>query len=115
MILLDTDHLSTLKYPDKDRYTDLVARMNLSADQDFAITVISVEEQFRGWMAAIARERQVRQQVRGYREMAGLFDFLGGWTIAPFDDQAADEFKRLRARGPHRQHGPEDRHDRPGQ
>ena len=96
MIVLDTDHLTLLKYPENDRYPRLVSRMNLSDDQDFGISIVTVEEQFRGWMAAIARERKVRQQVHGYLELRGLFTFLSGWSLVPFTEQAADEFERLR-------------------
>jgi len=96
MIVLDTDHLTVLKYPEGDMYAHLVSRMNLSEDQAFGITIVTVEEQFRGWLAAIARERQVREQVHGYEELVRLFGFLSGWSLIPFTEQAAHQFERLR-------------------
>ena len=56
MILLDTDHISVLKYPDHPRFASLSRRLDTSPDQDIATTVITVEEQMRGWLAWINRE-----------------------------------------------------------
>jgi tRNA(fMet)-specific endonuclease VapC len=99
MILLDTDHLPALKYrgtPARDR---LIDRMTVSPDQAFAVSIVSVEEQFRGWMAAIARFRKVEQQVPPYTQLLELFQFFSRWTILPFDVRAAIEFERLRDAG----------------
>jgi len=99
VILLDTDHLTLLKYPDSPRYAALTARMEASPDQDIGTTIISVEEQWRGWLPVISRERQVTRQVRPYQELLGLLDFLGRWTVLPFDEADAACFSRLRGNG----------------
>ena len=89
MILLDTDHLSVLQIPSSERRTRMLARLALAGDEDIGTTIISVEEQTKGWLAAIARERQARRQVRAYRELFGFFHLF---HIAQFDEQAADLF-----------------------
>ncbi len=99
MILLDTDHLTTLSYPRSARCQALQARLHASPDQQIGTTIISVEEQWRGWFAVIARQRNIRRQVKGYRELVELHAFLSGWTIVPFDDAAADRFEHFRASG----------------
>ena len=48
MILLDTDHVNVLKYPEHLRFASLTTQLNISDDQDIATTVIPVEEQMRG-------------------------------------------------------------------
>jgi len=96
MILLDTDHLTILKYVDKPRYAALRGRIDSSPDQQFGTTIVTVEEQWRGWFAIIARRREVRAQVQAYRELMDLLDFLLRWTVVPFDERAAEEFERLR-------------------
>src|SRR2546421_171300 len=53
MILLDTDHLTALKYDEHPRCRALRERMNASDDPFFATTIISAEEQMRGWLAKI--------------------------------------------------------------
>ena len=96
MILLDSNHLSILKYHESERSIRLVARLALSGDPVVGAPVICVEEQMRGWMASIAKERQPERQVYAYRELAGLFSFFARLPIVPFDDAAAVEFKSLR-------------------
>jgi hypothetical protein len=62
MILLDTDHLSVLKYTASSRCQALIARMQASPDQQIGTTIVSVEEQWRGWFAVIARRKDVHRQ-----------------------------------------------------
>jgi tRNA(fMet)-specific endonuclease VapC len=47
----------------------------------------------------IARFKDVRRQVKAYRELVELHAFLSGWTVLPFDDQAAKRFVQLRSSG----------------
>ena len=63
-----------------------------------AVSIISVEEQMRGWLATVAKERQAKRQVFGYRELARLFDYFRTFTIVLFDEPAADQFDRLAAK-----------------
>lgn len=100
MILLDSDQISVLKYPRSQRALQLAERLEAAGDT-IATTVITVEEQMRGWLATIARERLPPRQVRAYRELADLFTFFASYTIAPFDDSAAvrlEELTRLKIR-----------------
>ena len=66
MILLDTDHLSVLKYDEHPRCSALRARMNASEDSLFATTIISAEEQMRGWLAKTHAAKDAEQQVAWY-------------------------------------------------
>ena len=96
MTLLDTDHLSLLKYPESARCARLVARMEASVDQEIGTTIVSAEEQLRGWLAVIARFRDVARHVGPYAELGELLTFLQRWTVMPFDQAAYAEFSRLR-------------------
>jgi tRNA(fMet)-specific endonuclease VapC len=97
MILLDTDHLTLLKYAEGERGARLVERLRaLPPEQVVAVPIIAVEEQMRGWRAAIAKERQAHRQVFAYRELARMLEFFRGFTIALFDERAADQFDGLR-------------------
>lgn len=96
MILLDTDHLSVLRFRSGERCRRLVARMEASADEIFGTTIINVAEQMKGWLAAINKERQAVRQVTAYRELARLFDFFSCYHIALFDEAAAARFDDLR-------------------
>ena len=82
MILLDTDHVTILKYPGSERGARLVQRLAaLPAGEVVGVTIITVEEQMRGWLAAVAKERSARRQVTAYRELANLFDFFAAFSL----------------------------------
>ncbi len=99
MILLDTDHLSMLKYPNTTRCAALTQRLSASPDQKIGTTIVSIEEQWRGWLAVIARNREIRRQLKAYRELADLLDFLSQWNVVPLDEKAVERFEALRAAG----------------
>jgi hypothetical protein len=96
MIILDSDHFSILQQPGSPQFAPLVAAA--SADQDFRATVISVEEQTKGWLAAINRTR-VEDQPRYYSRLVALIDFYSRWRIVSFDPPAAELFTSLRMAG----------------
>lgn len=96
MILLDTDHVTILSYPNSQRAQRLQARLNAVAGAAIAVSIVTVEEKMRGWLAAIAKEREVVRQVAGYRELTALLWWFGSRTIAPFDQAAAEQFALIR-------------------
>jgi tRNA(fMet)-specific endonuclease VapC len=96
MILLDTDHLSVVANRRASGYAPLMARLQASAEMPLATTIVSVEEQCRGWLAKINRTRSIHNQIPAYEQLANLFSFLSDWEIVPLDTRAADEFERLR-------------------
>ena len=55
-----------------------------------------MQEQLRGWLALIHRQREVHQQIPGYSRLLAFLDFLRRWLIVPLDERAADQFTRLR-------------------
>jgi hypothetical protein len=61
----------------------LLQRLKASTDQQIGTTIISVEEQWRGWFAVSARHRNVRRQVKAYQELVSLPEFLSGWIFCP--------------------------------
>ncbi len=96
MILLDTDHLTVLMFPENPRCGSLTAHMAASDDPDFATTIVNAEEQLRGWLAKINRQRTPHEQIPPYDRLRKLLDFLRPFSLIAFDGQAADEFERLR-------------------
>src|SRR5260221_13275036 len=89
MIILDSDHLSILQHPESPQNERLTAAMDRSADSNFATTAISLEEQMRGWLAAINRARRVHDQTLYYLRLTGLVDFYSRWQVTPFHELAA--------------------------
>jgi tRNA(fMet)-specific endonuclease VapC len=97
MILLDSDHLTILKHKNSARYVRLAGRLLSEPAESIGTTIGCVEEQMRGWLAAIAKERLIPRQVITYRELGDLFGFFSGLGIAPFSDEAAQQISELRS------------------
>jgi tRNA(fMet)-specific endonuclease VapC len=96
LIILDTDHLTVLRYEDDSHYSRLTSRLDASPDQHIVTTVITMEEQMRGWLAEINRRREVRRQIIAYERLLRMVEFLSEWEIIRLDDRVADQFDRLR-------------------
>jgi tRNA(fMet)-specific endonuclease VapC len=64
--LLDTDHLSILQRQSGADYHNLVARMAQYSLDDFAISIITIQEQMLGCHAYINRARYPNELVKGY-------------------------------------------------
>jgi tRNA(fMet)-specific endonuclease VapC len=99
MIVLDTDHLSILQFPESPIFERLWSRIRESFDRDIATTVVSLEEQTRGWLATINRTRTVTDQPRYYSRLARMVDFYSRWQVLDFNDAAAQQFTAFRATG----------------
>lgn len=95
MILLDTDHLTVLAFPDHTKLPALQRRMAAAAEE-FGVTIVTVEEELRGWLAYIHRRQYAHDQIVGYERLANLMEFFRSCSIVRFQTRAADEFERLR-------------------
>lgn len=96
MIILDTDHLSTLKYSDSKQFVQLAGKMADSQDQNFVTTVVTLEEQMRGWLVRIKQASSIDKEIVPYQELIAMLDFFSYWKIVPLDQSATDQFARLR-------------------
>lgn len=63
--LLDTDHLSILQRQSGENYNNLVARMARYPLSDFAISIVTIQEQMLGCHAYINRARHPHELVKG--------------------------------------------------
>ena len=53
----------------------------------------------RGWLSAIAKERQLPRQVHAYRELTDLFEFFANFQIVSLNGSAVDLFNGFRTEG----------------
>jgi tRNA(fMet)-specific endonuclease VapC len=97
--LLDTDHLSVLQKSTGRDYEYLSARMAQIPISDFAISIVTVHEQFLGSHTYISRTRNVRDLVKGYEFMTRLVGNIKIIPVAPFDDSASILFENFQAQG----------------
>jgi tRNA(fMet)-specific endonuclease VapC len=83
--------------PSSERRKRLLDRVARESQETFGIPIVVVEETMRGWLAAVAKERQSRRQIAGYRELSRLFEFFAAFPLSHFDEAAADRFDSLKA------------------
>ncbi len=95
MIILDTDHISLLQHLDSPEGKRLLQRLDASPDRDIVTTVITVEEQMRGWLQVIARYRELQQQADYYDKLIGFIRFFSKWKILPMRESAIRIFLDL--------------------
>jgi tRNA(fMet)-specific endonuclease VapC len=98
MIILDSDHLSILRCQSA-RAERLTECLDQTPIRPIGTSIVNVEEAMRGWLAAIAKERQIDRQLLAYRELGELFAFFSGFTIAFLDSRAIQLFKDFRKSG----------------
>src|SRR5438270_3096589 len=97
MIMLDTDHISELQYPNSVRGGRLSGRLSDVPQDEIATTIVSFEEQMHGWFAAINKQPAGISQVEAYARLAEVMQFFCGWITLPFDRLAAEQFHRLKS------------------
>ena len=94
MLVLDTDHLVEL---DRGSSQGAALQRKLEdAGDAVATTIISPEEQFRGWLAQLHRQRDPHEQIATYQRLQRRMAFFAAWHVLPWDTDAADILQELR-------------------
>jgi tRNA(fMet)-specific endonuclease VapC len=97
LLVLDTDHFSEL-----ERNSDVGRRFTRRLDAarpETALTVVTVEEQLRGWLAEINRHHDPRRQISSYAKLQRQVELFSDWMILPWDADSAELFLLLRQQG----------------
>ena len=95
MLALDTNHVSELTYRTAAGLK-LLGRLD-SADEDAAITAITVEESLRGWLAVIRRRNDPKGQIAAYQRLIRQVEVFASWMVLPWDEDAAERFDSLKS------------------
>jgi tRNA(fMet)-specific endonuclease VapC len=95
MYLLDTDHLSILERGGSACH-NLQARLAQVDASQVGTTIISYEEQMRGWLDRAAKVHDIEAQVRIYQKLERNLMLFSGIRMFSFDLAAATEFNQLR-------------------
>jgi tRNA(fMet)-specific endonuclease VapC len=96
MVILDTDHVSLLEWAESPEARRLGARLEHLTSDKIATTIMSFEEQTRGWLTTIAKSRTMAQQIEAYRRLKRHLVNFCRMIVLDFDETAAAEFERLR-------------------
>jgi tRNA(fMet)-specific endonuclease VapC len=90
--VLDTDHLTLLR----KGHTEVVARVAATPETNIAVTVISIEEQFRGWFTQVRKARDPERLARAYEGFYDVIDMIKLLPVLPFSRQAVNRYVDLK-------------------
>lgn len=96
MIVLDTDCVSLLERERLLESSNLFKALDSHRSEEICTTIITFEEQMRGWLSFIARCKKVDEQVRGYERLHRFLESYRNTPVLDFDEQAAKIFAELR-------------------
>jgi len=66
VIVLDTDVLTLVQRASGAEFERLTNRLDAAVDDPICVSIVSFEEQMRGWLAWIAKARTLEKQQDGY-------------------------------------------------
>ena len=95
MYVLDTDHMTLLEWGSAAVGQRMHERIRALPPGEVVTTIISFEEQTRGWLAFQARARTLEQQVNAYRKLKRHLNIYRDIEVLDFDAEAAAAFERL--------------------
>jgi len=95
MVVLDTDHLSLLERRNSPEWRRWQTRLQQVPPRERVATIVSYEEQTRGWLAYPAKSRTPAQLVDGFRRRKVQLENYCGLIILPFDELAAAKYEYL--------------------
>lgn len=95
MYLLDTDHLTILDRGGSSAQT-LLVKLAQVHPSEIATTIISYEEQTRGWLSYIAKAKSLDTQVLAYSKLERHLAKFRAATVIGFDPNSARKFESFR-------------------
>ena len=95
MILLDTDHCSVLFDQRHRQHSQLVTRL-ADSFQEIGLPIVALQEQLRGFLAYLHRERDLHKLVWPYHRLAAFLRAMAEVDIVDFTTEAAKQVESLR-------------------
>jgi tRNA(fMet)-specific endonuclease VapC len=95
-VILDTDHLTVIQRRAEPAYSRLRARLSKLPPNTVQTTIVSFEEQMRGWLAVISRVRNQSKEVVAYRRLQALLRFFNEIPVLDYTEMIAARFDELR-------------------
>ena len=96
MVVLDTDHVSLVHFPESTAALRIMTRLGSMGIRQITTTIVTYEEQTRGWLAEIARAKNLSREIEAYRQLNRNLDGFRLTHVLDFDEPAGTELQRLR-------------------
>ena len=87
MYLLDTDHLSILERGGEIAQR-IIMRFTILSPEDIYVTVVTYEEQTRGWLGYIAKARNLEEQIIAYHKLEKHIATFSKLKVIGFDGES---------------------------
>ena len=94
MRILDTDHMTILERGGIGAVS-LEVRLAQVPVNEIATTIISYEEQMRGWLSYVSQAKTPQKLIEAYASLQNHVDTYRDAQIFAYDDRASEEFGRL--------------------
>lgn len=94
LYVLDTDHVSLAQR----NHPAVLQHLAATAPADLAVTIITVEEQLRGWLKVIRRAPRGPRLIEAYRALRAAIGYYRRAQLLDFSSEASDLYERLLAR-----------------
>lgn len=94
--ILDTDHVTLIQRQTEPAYSRLRARLGAFPRDDVRTTIVTFQEQMRGWLSIVARSRNADQEVAAYQLLYDSLAFFSSIPVLRYDNRAAEQFAALR-------------------
>ncbi|MCC5648067.1 type II toxin-antitoxin system VapC family toxin [Nostoc sp. CHAB 5824] len=91
---MDTDHISLVARGGAEGQR-ILRRISTLPKGQVVLSIVTYEEQTRGWLAEIAAARTVERQKPKYYELSRMLERYCATPILPFDDAAITVFQDL--------------------
>ena len=98
MIILDTDCLSVFEREKHLETSRLRANIAHFDSEDISTTIITYEEQMRGWMSYLSKSKNIEQQIIAYQRLNQFLENFRKIKVFPFDEKAAIVFQDLKSK-----------------
>jgi tRNA(fMet)-specific endonuclease VapC len=95
MIVLDTDHFSLLEWSRGAESARLREKLEKISSEDVAVSIISFEEQTRGWLSVVAQAKTREDVVESYRKLKRHLTIYRRAIVLDFDQKAQTIFESL--------------------
>lgn len=95
MIILDTDIYSLLQ-ADQDPVVAKLTPRVLSAIESPCVTIITYEEQMRGWLSYLAKANDEPKQILAYARLKKMLDDFADLRVITYDQESSFHYLRLR-------------------
>ena len=99
MYILDTDHISILDRSGPAAQP-LLAKLALVNPNQVATTIITYEEQMRGWLSYTAKTNTIAEQIAAYQKLERHIANYRKILVLSFDEKAGEIFQTLRKQHP---------------